>query len=175
MDAIESGIVKLPRVPVADNLPGTDMPIYRDLWKHIGKKMPKKGRGKSGKLNPLDLPNELQTALHALYSHYEKVFELWKREGIETPPVFIVCNNTSTSQLVYEWISGFERESEDGETEQSHLSHLELFRNYDQYGERLARPNTLLIDSAQIESAKRSTPIFGRWRDRRSSSSAAKW
>ena len=42
MDAIECGIVKLPRVPIADNIPGGDMPMYRDLWKHIGKKMPKK-------------------------------------------------------------------------------------------------------------------------------------
>ena len=37
MDAIECGIVKLPRVPVADNVPGADMPIYRNLWEHIGK------------------------------------------------------------------------------------------------------------------------------------------
>lgn len=48
MDAIECGIVKLPRVPVADNIPGGEMPKFRELWKHIGKKMPKKGRGKGG-------------------------------------------------------------------------------------------------------------------------------
>lgn len=36
MDAIESGIVKLPRVPVTDNLVQTDTVVYRDLWKHIG-------------------------------------------------------------------------------------------------------------------------------------------
>jgi hypothetical protein len=65
----------MPRVPVADNLPGPDMPIYRNLWDHIGKGMPKKGRGKSGELDPLKLPNELQTALYALYGHYEKTFE----------------------------------------------------------------------------------------------------
>jgi type III restriction enzyme len=45
MDAIESGIVKLPRVPIADNIPGGDMPKFRELWKHVGPKMPKKGRG----------------------------------------------------------------------------------------------------------------------------------
>jgi len=37
-DAIESGIAKLPRVPVADNIPGGDMPKFRNLWDHIGKK-----------------------------------------------------------------------------------------------------------------------------------------
>ena len=46
MDAIECGIVKLPRVPVSDNVPGGDMPRFRDLWTHIKSKMPKKGRGK---------------------------------------------------------------------------------------------------------------------------------
>jgi type III restriction enzyme len=45
MDAIECGIVKLPRVPVADNIPGGEMPRFRELWKHIGKKMPKEGAG----------------------------------------------------------------------------------------------------------------------------------
>ena len=47
MDSIECGIVKLPRVPVADNIPGGEMPKFRNLWDHIGKKMPKKGRGET--------------------------------------------------------------------------------------------------------------------------------
>ena len=45
MDAIECGIVKLPRVPVAENIPGNEMPMYRDLWENIRADMPKKGRG----------------------------------------------------------------------------------------------------------------------------------
>ena len=53
MDAIECGIVKLPRVPVADNIPGGDMPKFRNLWEHIRTKMPKKGRGKAETLDPL--------------------------------------------------------------------------------------------------------------------------
>lgn len=154
MDAIESGIVKLPRVPVSDNVPNAEVPIYRNLWDRIGKRMPKKGRGKSGPGNPLDLPNELQTALYALYGHYEKTFEEWQRAGIPTPPVFIVvCNNTTTSQLVYEWISGFERDSAD-EQNRFHDGHLKLFSNYDTYGQRLDRPNTLLIDSEEVDSGE---------------------
>jgi type III restriction enzyme len=152
MDAIESGIVKLPRVPVADNLPTGDMPIYRNLWDHIGKGMPKKGRGKGGVLDPLALPTKLETALDALYGHYEKIFALWQDEGISVPPVFIiVCNNTATSKLVYDFVSGFEREQE-GEESRYVPGRLELFRNYDEYGNRLPRPRTLLIDSEQLES-----------------------
>ena len=152
MDAIECGIVKLPRVPVADNVPGGDMPKFRNLWEHIRTKMPKKGRGKASHLDPLNLPVELQTALQALYGHYQKVFELWEKEDIEVPPCFIVvCNNTSTSKLVYDYISGFHRENDDGSTTLVN-GRLKLFRNFDEHGNRLSRPCTLLIDSHQLES-----------------------
>ena len=154
MDAIECGIVKLPRVPVADNIPGGEMPKFRNLWEFIRAKMPKKGRGKSGILDPLSLPVELQTALEALYGHYHKTYELWQEAGISTPPCFIiVCQNTSISKLVYDYISGFERENDDGSTSIVN-GRLELFRNFDEYDNPLARPNTLLIDSEQLESGE---------------------
>ncbi len=153
MDAIECGIVKLPRVPVSDNVARDEMPIYRNLWDHIGKKMPKKGRGETS-LNPLDLPPQLQTALDALYGHYEKVYDSWQREGISVPPVFIVvCNNTATSKLVYDYISGFERENDRGEVAFNE-GRLDLFQNYDKNGNRLSKPRTLLIDSSQLESGE---------------------
>ena len=154
MDAIESGIVKLPRVPVADNIPGADMPMFRNLWEHIGKKMPKKGRGKNNTLDPLSLPPQLQTALEALYGHYEKTFNLWEKAGIRVPPCFIVvCNNTSTSKLVYDYISGFVRDNDDGSSTPI-AGRLALFRNFDEHGNPFPRPNTLLIDSEQLESGE---------------------
>jgi hypothetical protein len=91
----------------------------------------------------------------ALYGHYKTTFALWEKEGISVPPVFIVvCNNTSTSKLVYDYISGFYRPAEDGKTPVHHAGRLELFRNYDEAGNRLARPRTLLIDSEQLESGE---------------------
>ncbi len=151
MDAIECGIVKLPRVPVADNIPGGDMPKFRNLWEHIRSKMPKKGRGKSKNLDPLSIPVELQTALEALYGHYEKTYNLWQQHGIKVPPCFIVvCNNTSTSKIVYDYISGFHQENEDGSTTLVN-GRLALFRNFDEHGNPIARPPTLLIDSEQLE------------------------
>jgi type III restriction enzyme len=155
MDAIECGIVKLPRVPISDNIPGGEMPMFRNLWAHIGKKMPKKGRGKGEALDPHSLPPQLQTALEALYGHYEKTFHLWKKSGIGVPPCFIVvCNNTSASKLVYDYISGFVRENKDGSS--LHVpGRLALFRNADDNGTPYVRPNTLLIDSEQLESGEK--------------------
>src|SRR6266851_3730659 len=82
MDAIECGIVKLPRVPVAENIPGGDMPMFRNLWENIRTKMPKKGRGKAETLDPLKLPMLLITALEALYGHYEKTYAAWTKHGV---------------------------------------------------------------------------------------------
>mgnify|MGYP007000092063 len=56
-----------------------------------------------------------------------------------------------TSKLIYDFISGFERASEKGEVT-FHEGRLELFQNYDKNGQRLSKPRTLLIDSAQLES-----------------------
>jgi type III restriction enzyme len=154
MDAIECGIVKLPRVPVAQNLPGDEMPMFRNLWEHIRKDMPKSGRGKAKNLDPLSLPVRLQTALEALYGHYEKTYLLWEQSAIKVPPCFIVvCQNTSISKLVYDYISGFEQpEREDGVRPPPFLGKFSLFSNYDNFGNKLARPRTLLIDSEQLES-----------------------
>ncbi len=161
MDAIESGIVKLPRVPVSDSVNPDDRPRLRDLWEHIGKKMPRKGRRQSaGSLDPGHLPPLLETAFSALYSHYEKTFDRWQEAGIETPPVFIVvCSNTAASKLVHDYLAGYERKRADGETEVEN-GRLELFRNYDENGTRLPRPRTLLIDSEQIESGDALDPAF---------------
>jgi type III restriction enzyme len=56
----------------AQNIPGDEMPMFRNLWENIRKDMPKKGRGKNDELDPLKLPTRLKTAMEALYGHYEK-------------------------------------------------------------------------------------------------------
>jgi type III restriction enzyme len=105
--------------------------------------MPKMGRGKAEGLSPLDLPPQLQTALEALYGHYEKTFALWAEKKVAVPPCFIVvCQNTAISKLIYDYISGYNG---------TH-GRLPLFRNHDEHGRALSRPRTLLIDSEQLES-----------------------
>jgi superfamily I DNA/RNA helicase len=90
--------------------------MFRNLW-DISKDMPKGGPGQGGELDPLRLAPRLQTALQALYGHYAKTFQLWEAAGIKVPPCFIiVCQNTSISKLVYDFVSGFHRKKDDGRT-----------------------------------------------------------
>lgn len=160
MDAIECGIVKLPRVPVADNIPGNEMPMYRELWKHIGKQMPKRGRGAGRAADPRKLPAPLYTALEALYGHYELVDQAWRKARISVPPCFIiVCNNTTTSKAVFDYVAGYHRQRDDG-AEEFIKAALPLFSNFDTLGNPYARPPTLLIDSSQLESGEALDPDF---------------
>lgn len=148
MDAIECGIVKLPRVPIIDNVPGGDGPKFRDLWEEIKKgpvQLPKKGRSGSGALNPQMLPPILLSALDALYGHYEETQKLWRENEVGVDPVFIVvCNNTATSKLVHDYIAGYDQPLGDGSTRPV-AGKYSLFRNTDPDGMAVPRTRTLLI------------------------------
>ena len=63
IDAIEAGIVKVPRVPVADDSMVGEQPTYRDLWLRIREDLPKKGRKTDKNIGEPKLPVELQGAL----------------------------------------------------------------------------------------------------------------
>ncbi len=171
MDAIECGIVKLPRVPVADNIPGDEMPMFRNLWEHIRQRMPKKGRGKAATLDPLELPAATaDRAGSALRPLREDLRALGRDDGITVPPCFIVvCNNTSTSKLVYDYISGFQRENDDGSSNARRTAACALFRNFDEHGNPLAAPEHAADRqrAARIRrGAGRQLPRHGRRRDR---------
>ena len=156
IDAIEAGIVKVPRVPVADDSMTGDNPTYRDLWLRIRDDLPRKGRKTEAVGGEPKLPKELQGALHSLYGNYEKYYRQWEGNAQAqgtTPPVFIVvCNNTNVSKLVFDYIAGWEKPIGDQTFVQA--GGLELFRNDDGRGGWLDRPNTILVDSEQLESGE---------------------
>ena len=115
MDAIEAGIVKVPRTPVDDDA-DEDLVTYLRLWDYVGQLLPK--RAAKDTVKDWLPPKELEGALRSLYRSYEKAYEHWEKvlkPYGETPPVFIVvCPNTVVSKLVYDWIAG-EAIVEDGE------------------------------------------------------------
>lgn len=163
LDAIESGIVKVPRLPVLDDSIQGDLPKFRDIYRTILKQnpkaLPRKGRGKQAKalMDPQSLPHLLLQGMEALYRQYEAVYGAWEAEPeLGRPPVFIVvCNNTATSKLVADWISGWEVSEGEGEASVTRLipGKLKLFSNVDDRGEWLTRRRTLLVDSEQLDAS----------------------
>jgi type III restriction enzyme len=164
LEAIECGIVKVPRLPTLDDRVAGELPKLRDLYRHIRDKLPKKGRSKqaAGALDPEQLHELLGSALDALYRHYAETFEAWaKQPELGRPPVFIVvCNNTATSKLVYDWISGYEIENPDGGESRRVAGKLKLFQNIDDHHRRAQPMRTLLIDSEQLDSGEALSPEF---------------
>ena len=148
IDAIECGIAKVPRVPVADDTMKGD-PIYRRLWDIVGPKL----RGITSDGEP-QLPQELETALQSLYGNYEKSYDSWQQDphGLTPPVMIVVCNNTKVSKLVYDWIAGWEKKNADGENV-VFKGNLPIFNNEGD-GAWSKHLNTLLIDSNQLESGE---------------------
>jgi len=164
IDAIECGIVKVPRVPVADNAMASDLPTYRNIWFQIRDDLPKKGRGTDALSGEPKLPVVLEGALQSLYANYAKCFQRWEKNtearasGL-TPPVFIVvCNNTNVSKMVFDYIAGWEKQLRD-ETTVAVPGRLPLFSNVDG-GRFIDRPNTILVDSEQLESGEAMSDDF---------------
>lgn len=151
MDAIECGIVKLPRVPIDDGTVTEDnLPIYRNIYKHIGKDL-RKRRVKSHKLlvPSAYVPPQLHGAITALYGHYKKTYQAWEENEIGIPPVFIiVCNNTTTSKLILDLVAGYRLPNE----EKKYIrGEFDLFSNIGEDKKPLPEMRTLLIDSQQLD------------------------
>ena len=110
VDAIESGITKIPRLPVSDTTGRPDPKFFR-LWDEIkdqcrkdGKAMPK------GKPKPEDVWLYAEAAFQTLASQWMErfVYHQKAKPGQEfVPPVIIVvCDNTDIAQYFFEMISG---------------------------------------------------------------------
>lgn len=172
IEAIESGLVKIPFLPIEDTSQnmkdGLSEPVLRDLYGACKEGLPKKGqekarseaRKKGEKLSelPPSLPPTLVTAFQMFVEHYQK-YEIGMRKAGERgldlftePPVFIVvCNNTTVSKEVYKYIAGWETEGEKNEIT-AYPGAFEVFSNYDPVTrQQRVKPPTLLIDSDALE------------------------
>jgi type III restriction enzyme len=111
VDAIESGITKIPRLPVQDTT-GRPDPRYFRLWEAIrdglqpGEKLP----GRSGKPKPEVVWREAEGALVQIMGQWKERFERIRagQPGVDrTPPcIIIVCDNTDIAEEFYRRISG---------------------------------------------------------------------
>jgi len=111
VDAIESGIVKIPRMPVMD-VTGLPDPKYFKLWETIRSRLQPVDflPGKARRPKPAVVYREAEGALQQLAGQWKERFEYVESAtpGQEhVPPVMIVvCDNTDIAELVYQKISG---------------------------------------------------------------------
>lgn len=165
MDAIESGIVKIPRVPVDDDVADADYASYLHLWEHVSDELPKRRTSKVDSDPSWVPPVVLEGALRSLYDSYARRFQNWKDDleafGEPPPVLIVVCPNTQVSKFVYDWIGGQEVVAgKDGTEPTLRPGRLPLLSNVGDDGRWLHRPRTILVDSAELESGEGMKPVF---------------
>jgi len=105
VDAIETGLVKIPRTPTADDS-GNAVPKYRNLWEHIKSTLPKRNEA-DAEAHPLtDYLAEADGPLKQLASEWEETFTSWEEAGRQVPPVMIViAHDTTVARLLEKHIA----------------------------------------------------------------------
>lgn len=106
VDAIECGIVKIPRIPVDDNT-GALLPRYFRLWEWINEHLSAAERQRSRRgPKPESVLREAEGAMAMLASEWKRTYEAFQEANSKTPPVMIiVCDNTELSKIVHEHVS----------------------------------------------------------------------
>jgi type III restriction enzyme len=107
IDAIESGLVKIPQLAVRDTT-GEEIPGYRNIWRWILEKLTPKERG--GKRGTPQVEAILKYAHHPiamLGGLWEDKHKKQSEDGMDPrPPVFIlVCKTIQLAKVIYEWIA----------------------------------------------------------------------
>jgi type III restriction enzyme len=181
IEAIESGLVKIPFLPESDDSQELTMPVLRDLYRKVVEQdpnaFPRRGQrtqrrdanqdGTAFREQPPQLPVLVKGALDQFYNHYVeydkgiRVNQEAKANLFSPPPVFIiVCNNTAVSKEVYKYVAGYEYTLADG-GKMIVDGIKELFSNYDPTTKSAKRkPPTLLIDSDALENGEQINEDF---------------
>jgi len=109
IDAIESGITKIPRLPVSDTT-GKPDPKYLRLWRNITDNLATAQKTSTGRPKPEVVWEKAQDAFVQLAGYYKERFDIIQGSSdtvVKTPPAMIIlCDNTDIAQVFFENISG---------------------------------------------------------------------
>ena len=165
IDAIESGIVKVPRVPVADDAMTGEQPTYRDIWVRIREALPKKGRRTEAGRRRAQAPRR---AGRRAAQPLRQLREVLRAVGAERRGP---CQGADAARL-HRRLQQHERlqaglrlhrrlgeEAPDGSVgpRARQAAHLQQRRRTARW---TPRPNTILIDSEQLESGEAMSDDF---------------
>ncbi len=166
VDAIESGITKIPRLPVSDTT-GRPEPKYFRLWQWINERVQPAERlpGRGRKPKPEVVYREAEDALNTLASQWKERFEYIEQGSDKKQKlpnsIIIVCDNTDIAEYFFQKISG---EDEVEVVEAPGRSKAKRAKTQTAYGQGQvfpellsnteSRQRTLRIDSKMIAEAE---------------------
>ena len=108
LDAIESGLVKIPQISTRDQS-GAPEPAYFNIWRWMEKKMKKDGR--SDEITPQVVLRHASTPINLLAQEWHHRFKEWTDAESgnfqrTVPPVFIVvCRDIAIAREVHDWLA----------------------------------------------------------------------
>lgn len=108
LDAIESGLVKVPELPTAD-VAGGEEAAYFNIWRWVEEKAREDGHG--NRMNPQIVMTYASTPINLLAADWHKHFQKWhtqlrEQQRYPVPPVFIVvCRDTKIAKEAYNWLA----------------------------------------------------------------------
>lgn len=113
VDAIESGLVKIPRTPTDDNT-GQAVPKYRNLWAHIKATLPRRSEVDDDTHPLTDYLAEADGPLKQLAGEWEEKFQAWATAERPVPPAMVViCHDTHVARLLERHIASLGEASPD--------------------------------------------------------------
>ena len=147
MDAIESGLVKVPRVPIDDDS-SRDETVWRKLYENTARKNLTRALSETG-----HIPEPLHSAVNAVVKDWERKLRVWQGHSSNgdgtasppqpTPPVIIfVANGISNATALWKYIAG--SVEDDGAIS---LGAFPELANIDENGQWHKEPRTLLVHS----------------------------
>ncbi|MBN8948941.1 MAG: DEAD/DEAH box helicase family protein [Rhizobiales bacterium] len=108
LDAIESGLVKIPQLPARD-VSGAEEAAYFNIWRWVQAKAKEGGYGTN--VTPELVMNYASAPINLLASEWHERFLEWERFSKQqqrhpVPPVFIVvCRDTAVAREVHSWLA----------------------------------------------------------------------
>jgi len=156
IDAIQCGIVKIPRIPVDDNS-GDPIARYFRIWEWVMDKLPPAEKStQKRRAKPESVLRQAEDAIATLASGWKKTYEHFKSNGFPVPPVMIVvCDNTSLAEVVHKHLADGSIIPELGNTRDEVTIRIDS-RLLDQ-AESVAEPGKGKTDSAEALRLKVST------------------